>query len=134
MIVYYDTKTGNVRRFIDKLKSINPSWNFININDQEHFTEKGHLITYTWARGSVPVTTDYFIERYSELILSVSSSGNRNWGATFGNAADDISKNLGCPILHKFELSGLKQDVNIVSNSIKLIESQMKRKHPKISL
>jgi len=117
--IYYDTKTGNVARFIKKLCDIHPEWHFININDFEHFSEPGHLITFTWARGSAPVTTQYFVERFSNLILSVSSSGNRNWGPTFGMAADIISKNIGCPIFHKFELSGLKEDVQTIAGKIK---------------
>lgn len=134
MVIYFDTKTGGVKRFIDKLSELNPNWTYININDQEHFTEPGHLITYTWSRGSVPVTTQYFIERFSSLIQSVSSSGNTIWGQTYGMAADLISEKIGCPIIHKFELAGLKPDVNIVSNTIKMLERQAKKKQIKVSI
>lgn len=134
MTIYYDTKTGNVERFVKQLENICPEWKFVNINDFEHFTEPGHFITYTWARGSVPVTSQYFIERYSNLIQSVSSSGNLNWGQTFGMAAEEISKKIGCPIIHKFELSGLKQDVNIVANTIRMMERQSSKKKVKISI
>lgn len=134
MVIYYDTKTGNVKRFIDQLCELNPNWSYININDYEHFSEPGHLITYTWARGSVPITTQYFIERFSKLIQSVTSSGNTNWGQTFGMAADSISEEIGCPIIHKFELSGLKSDVNIVSNTIKMMKRHSSKKQFNISI
>lgn len=134
MTIYYDTKTGNVGRFVNQLQEICPEWTYININDSEHFTEPGHFITYTWARGSVPVTSQYFVERFSNLIHSVSSSGNQNWGQTYGMAADIISESVGCPIIHKFELSGLKQDVNIVANTIKMMERQSTKQKSRISI
>ena len=47
MFVYYDSKTGNVQRFIDKLKKEKPEWNFIKITDNMEISEKGHLVTFT---------------------------------------------------------------------------------------
>lgn len=127
MTVYFDSKTGNVKRFIERLKLLLPHCIFVNINDQEFFEQAGHLITYTWAQGKVPVTTQYFVTRFSHLILSVSSSGNRNWGQSFGMAADSISKEIDCPVLHKFELSGLNEDLNIIKSF--LIETERKCKN-----
>ena len=111
MTVYFDTKTGNVQRFIDKLIAYNPAVRAININDIEVPTETGHLITYTTGSGNVPVTTTYFMERYNEFILSVSASGNRNWGRNFAISANILSTQYNIAVAHQFELSGLNEDV-----------------------
>lgn len=122
MIIYYDTKTNNVFRFINQIKLICPKWTYININELEYFESTGHLITYTWANGTVPITTDYFISHFGSLIKSVSSSGNRNFGNQFGQSADIIADRLNCPMIHKFELSGFKNDVHFVINEILKLE------------
>lgn len=118
MIVYFDTKTGNVKRFIDKLIAYNPAVRAVNINDVELVTERGHLITYTTGMGNVPITTSYFMERYNSLILTVSASGNRNWGLNFAKSANILSEQYNIVLAHKFELSGIGCDVEIISKII----------------
>ncbi|MGO1520280.1 MAG: class Ib ribonucleoside-diphosphate reductase assembly flavoprotein NrdI [Sphingobacterium sp.] len=121
MTVYFDSKTGNVRRFVEKLISIDPSIDAININDlveMDQLIEKGHLVTYTTGSGNVPVTTAYFMERYHEHILTVSCSGNRNWGRNFAICAVILSAQFDKPIGHRFELSGLDNDISIFLNII----------------
>lgn len=112
ILIYYDTKTQNVKRFIDKLQEINGNIECHNINDAEHFTRKGHLVTFTAGNGTVPVTTNYFMQRYSELVLSISVSGNRNWGNNFARCADLLHEQYGIDIALKFELSGFNQDID----------------------
>lgn len=111
MVIYYDSKTGNVCRFINKLISQNKNITAININDDEYYTQAGHLITYTTGSGSVPITTEYFMQRFNHLILSVSASGNRNWGNNFAISADKLSILYNKPVILKFELSGMQFDI-----------------------
>lgn len=114
MTIYFDTKTGNVQRFVDKLMMLDSSINVININDIDHESfdaVKGHLISYTTGSGFVPVTTSYFMQRFYKQILSVSSSGNRNWGANFAKCATILSEQYLLPICLKFELSGMHYEV-----------------------
>ncbi|MBF0575035.1 class Ib ribonucleoside-diphosphate reductase assembly flavoprotein NrdI [Dysgonomonas sp. GY617] len=111
MIIYYDSKTGNVERFVHKIRLLT-DWRCIKMSDSMLADRKGHLITYTTQMGAVAETTLRFMEQNSDFILSVSSSGNMNWGANFGLAADKIAEKYGIPILIKFELSGLERDVN----------------------
>jgi len=123
MVIYFDTKTGNVRRFVEKLISVNSSIKAININDINDLSEcseAGHLITFTTGSGFVPVTTSYFMERYHDLILSVSSSGNRNWGRNFALSASILSAQFDKPILHRFELSGTESDILFFLDHIKV--------------
>lgn len=112
MVIYYDSKTGNVERFVDKIKNIT-DWIFIKVSDDILPLEKGHLITFTTQIGKVPVTTSHFIHYWHPYILSVSSSGNMNWGINYAKAADIISDEFQIPTLMKFELSGLNKDVKL---------------------
>ena len=120
MFVYYDSKTGNVQRFIDKLKKEKPEWNFIKITDNMEISEKGHLVTFTTNFGETPSTTEKFLENATNrhCITTVCSSGNMNWGTLFGKAADNIEEKYGIPILMKFELSGTHVQVEYFINSI----------------
>ena len=113
MFVYYDSKTGNVQRFIDKIKKEKPEWNFIKITDNMEILEKGHLVTFTTNFGETPGTTEKFLENKNnrECIKSVCSSGNMNWGTLFGKAADNIEEKYGIPVLMKFELSGTSKEI-----------------------
>jgi protein involved in ribonucleotide reduction len=120
MVIYFDTKTGNVRRFVEKLISVDSCIKAININDLSECSEAGHLITFTTGSGFVPVTTSYFMERYHELILSVSSSGNRNWGRNFALSASILSAQFDKPILHRFELAGTESDILFFLDHIKV--------------
>lgn len=120
MYIYYDSRTGNVERFIQKLKS-QRDWSFVKISQDLIPKGDGHLITYTTNFGEVPRSTFRFMESYGEKIKSVSSSGNMNWGQSFGLAADKIATQYHIPLLLKFELSGLPQDVESLINRIEEI-------------
>lgn len=111
MTIYYDSRTGNVERFARKVSSLT-GWQCLKISDEIVALHPGHLITYTTRVGCVPPSTERFMEKYHPLIRSVSSSGNMNWGSHFAEAADKLSSRYGIPVLSKFELSGLRQDVD----------------------
>ncbi len=120
MFVYYDSKTGNVQRFIDKIKKEKPEWSFVKISEDMEISENGHLVTFTTNFGEIPDTTEKFLENENnrKCIKSVSSSGNMNWGTLFGKAADNIEEKYGIPVLMKFELSGTHVQVEYFINSI----------------
>ena len=120
MFVYYDSKTGNVQRFIDKIKKEKPEWSFVKISGDMEISENGHLVTFTTNFGEIPDTTEKFLENENnkKYIKSVSSSGNMNWGTLFGKAADNIEEKYGIPVLMKFELSGTHIQVEYFINSI----------------
>nr|WP_245864492.1 class Ib ribonucleoside-diphosphate reductase assembly flavoprotein NrdI [Paenibacillus donghaensis] len=69
------------------------------------------LITYTTGFGEVPKSVDRFLSLNNKNIKGVIGSGNMNWGKFFCGAAETISKQYEVPLLHKFELSGNKKDV-----------------------
>ncbi len=113
IFVYYDSKTGNVQRFIDKVRKERPEWSYIKIDDSMEIENEGHLVTYTTNFGEVSSVTTEFLKKgnNSSCIKSVSSSGNMNWGTMYAVAADKINDEYGIPVLMKFELSGTSLQV-----------------------
>ncbi|PWV97923.1 protein involved in ribonucleotide reduction [Paenibacillus cellulosilyticus] len=111
MLVVYDSRTGNVRRFVEKLnmKSVSlDDGETADITVDEPFV----LVTFTTGFGQVPDRVEKFLRRNSSKLRGVSASGNRNWGESFAKSADDISKRYNVPVIHKFELSGTGRDVD----------------------
>ena len=111
MIIYYDSKTGNIQRFMEKIKDERPDWEIIKINPDLEAKEDGHFVTFTTKIGEVPETTAEFLKKNSKYIKSISSSGNMNWGVYFAVAADKIKEEYKIPVCMKFELSGTNREV-----------------------
>jgi protein involved in ribonucleotide reduction len=108
--IYYDSKTGNVERFINKVREAT-GWVMQRVDAERPIDQPGHLVTFTTRFGEIPDTTTSFLQSNADKILSVSSSGNRNWGRNFGLAADKIASLYHLPLLLKFELSGTMDDI-----------------------
>ena len=108
--IYYDSKTGNVARFIQKVAEMT-GWEIQKIQPDTVATQEGHLVTFTTRFGEIPETTKNFLQQASPYILSVSSSGNRNWGQNFAVAGNKIAAEYGIPLALKFELSGTNEDI-----------------------
>ncbi|MFL1672654.1 class Ib ribonucleoside-diphosphate reductase assembly flavoprotein NrdI [Paenibacillus dendritiformis] len=106
MLILFDSKTGNVQRFVNKL-----GLDAIKIHSDLLVDESFILITYTTKKGEVPASTSIFLEKNHAFLKGVSSSGNKNWGLLFAVAADHIANQYHVPIISKFELSGTKKDV-----------------------
>lgn len=111
MIIYYDSLTGNTKRFVEKVQRQRPDWEIVKIKPKEKIEQPGHLVTFTIGLGNIPLTTTVFVKNNKDHILSVSSTGNRNWGENFGKAADKLSRHYNIPFLMKIEMSGLQNDV-----------------------
>ncbi len=108
--IYYDSKTGNVERFVNRLKN-ERDWIIQKIGGGYEPTQPGHLITYTTGFGEVPLSTMHFLQQYSHLIRTVSCSGNKNWGPNFALAASKIATEFNLPVILQFELSGTRDDI-----------------------
>ena len=80
----------------------------------DHFgyvTEPYVLVTYTIGFGDVPDEVIEFLEDNAAYCKAVAVSGDRIWGNNFGLAGDTISRNLGIPLIMKFEKGGTPSDV-----------------------
>lgn len=106
MLIAYDSKTGNVRRFIGKLAMCS-----VQIEEAMTIDEPFVLVTYTTGFGQVPEKVLSFLAHNHTKLVGVSASGNRNWGTGYAKSADRIAALYGVPVLSKFELAGTKLDV-----------------------
>ena len=122
IILVYDSKTGNVQRFIDKVKN-ELNVETIKIHKDLIIQKPFILITYTTGFGQVPETTRHFLMKNYQYMRAVASSGNMNWGMKFAVAADEISQKYTVPIILKFELSGTKKDVQRFIEEVKNIDN-----------
>lgn len=118
MILVYYSRTNNVKRFVNKLGTNIK----IQTIDEYDGSSPYILITPTYNFGKVPEEVDKFLETNDVNMVSVISSGNKNWGdSCFGRAGDIISKKYTVPLVHKFELSGNKKDVEKVDKYIESV-------------
>ncbi|WP_338335451.1 class Ib ribonucleoside-diphosphate reductase assembly flavoprotein NrdI [Bacillus altitudinis] len=126
MLITYESLTGNVQRFVDKIIN-NKHLSVKKITEDTMITEPFIHITYTIGFGEVPKLTQEFIHNNKELLRGISSSGNRIWGNNFGLAADKIANQYNVPILLKFELAGTDSDVAKFIQEVKFIDNQHKQ-------
>ncbi|KXZ22423.1 class Ib ribonucleoside-diphosphate reductase assembly flavoprotein NrdI [Bacillus nakamurai] len=121
MIITYESKTGNVKRFA---QAVQRKLNFdtIEITDGLIVEEEFIHITYTIGFGEVPEKTLNFINKNKNKIKGVAVSGNKVWGDNYGLAGDKLSTMFQVPLLLKFELSGTKQDVQKITQEVQLID------------
>ncbi|UQZ32987.1 class Ib ribonucleoside-diphosphate reductase assembly flavoprotein NrdI [Paenibacillus sp. PK3_47] len=113
MLIAYDSKTGNVRRFINKLKL--PA-----VQIEEHMTidEPYVLVTYTTGFGQIPEKVSSFLEKNHSRLKGIAASGNKNWGELYAHSADLIAERYNVPVVGKFELSGTYGDVERIKQEV----------------
>lgn len=118
MIVYFSTKTGNTKRFVDKL-----GYESVAITPDLVIDKPYVLVVGTYARndgsGAVAPQVIKFLNNNRRHIKGVVAGGNRNFGKHFAYAGDVISEKCKTDIIHKFELFGTEQDVEITKEKIK---------------
>ncbi|QFY87839.1 class Ib ribonucleoside-diphosphate reductase assembly flavoprotein NrdI [Bacillus subtilis] len=117
----YESKTGNVRRFVKALQQ-ELDIEAIEITDDTIITQEFIHITYTIGFGEVPERTLNFIKKNKNKIRGVVVSGNKVWGDNYGLAGDKLSAKFHIPLLLKFELSGTKQDLQKLIQEVQLID------------
>lgn len=122
--IVFDSKTGNVQRFLDKT----PFTDKQKLTGEEFLDTPFILVTFTTGFGQVPSTTQSFLEKNAHLLLGVAVSGNKVWGDNFAKSADTISKQYQVPILHTFELSGTKRDVELFTQEVERIVTKSSSK------
>ncbi|MCF7606550.1 class Ib ribonucleoside-diphosphate reductase assembly flavoprotein NrdI [Bacillus subtilis] len=121
MIITYESKTGNVRRFVKALQQ-ELDIESIEITDDTIIIQEFIHITYTIGFGEVPERTLNFINNNKNKIRGVAVSGNKVWGDNYGLAGDKLSAKFHIPLLLKFELSGTKQDLQKIIQEVQLID------------
>lgn len=117
MLIVYFSKSGNTKKFVDRLGV--PSLRIPEeglLSSEEPFI----LITPTYS-AQVPPQVVQFLNNKSnrDNLLGVVNSGNINFGPDFGAAGRTISEKCSVPLLHVFELTGLNEDVATVQKHLK---------------
>ena len=117
MIVYFSTKTGNTKKFVEKL-----GCESVALTSDMIVSKPFILAVGTYAKndgsGAVHPTVIEFLKKNRHLMEGVVAGGNRNFGRHFAYAADVISVKCGTDIIHKFELFGNESDVDIVKDKM----------------
>ncbi len=116
--IVFDSLTGNTERFVNKISQTRPNWSCVKIKDDLKVDQPFHLITYTTGLGEVPPSTAQFVADNLDNLVTVSASGNRNWGQNYGLAADRISQQYNKPILKKFEVAESQKIIDEIINKI----------------
>lgn len=116
-LVYFSSASGNTARFVARL-GIPAQRIPIRPDDPLPMPDGPYvLICPTYAdgqgRGAVAKPVIRFLNDPARraLLRGVIAGGNRNFGATYGLAAEVISGKCAVPILFKFELAGTETDV-----------------------
>ncbi|MEC2137428.1 class Ib ribonucleoside-diphosphate reductase assembly flavoprotein NrdI [Bacillus subtilis] len=121
MIITYESKTGNVRRFVKALQQ-EFDVEAIEVTGDTIVNQEFIHITYTIGFGEVPERTLNFINKNKKKIRGVAVSGNKVWGDNYGLAGDKLSAKFHIPLLLKFELSGTEQDLQKIIQEVQLID------------
>ncbi|WP_176702388.1 class Ib ribonucleoside-diphosphate reductase assembly flavoprotein NrdI [Paenibacillus sp. Mc5Re-14] len=112
MLILFYSKTGNIRRFSNKLTKRG----FVCKDILEHpkVEEDFVLITPTHGFGQIPDAVQLFLRNNLEHLVAVASSGNKVWGNDlFGKSGETIADVYNVPLLHKFQSQGFESDVDI---------------------
>ncbi|PTX04120.1 class Ib ribonucleoside-diphosphate reductase assembly flavoprotein NrdI [Pararhodobacter aggregans] len=123
-LVYYSSRSGNTRRFVDRLGLA-----AMRIPIEGDAPLPGPrapfvLITPTYAdgqgRGAVHKQVIRFLNDPDTRrhLRGVIASGNRNFGALFASAGDVVARKCGVPVLYRFELAGTETDVARVKEGL----------------
>jgi protein involved in ribonucleotide reduction len=118
MIITYDSMTGNVERFVQKL-----GFECIRVQENLILDKPYVLITYTTGFGQVPAKVLAFLNNNRSGLYGVAASGNRNWGDNFARSADLIAEQHQVPVISKFELCGTERDVEQFKKGVLLLAS-----------
>lgn len=122
LLVYYSSKSGNTKKFAEKVDAT-----AISVASYLRYYQDGLyppfvLVCPTYSGGTgykpVPKPVIEFLNKHKEKIKGVVGTGNTNFGASYCKAADVISEKCNVPILAKVEVTGTKEDVELTRKKI----------------
>lgn len=126
-VVYYSNRSGNTKRFAEKLgyESIYP------VSELPLATREYVLFVPTYGGGDGeyavprPVAKFLNVKTNRELMRGVVGFGNTNFGEHFCKAAELIVAKTGVPLLAKIELLGTPEDVQLVQERLRKLNEQL---------
>lgn len=116
-LVYFSTKSGNTRRFVEKLDL--PAARIPYEHDAQPLRVATPYIlllpSYGGGKvaGAVPKPVIHFLNdaHNRRFIRGVIAAGNTNFGTAYGIAGRIVAEKCDVPLLYRFELFGTPQDV-----------------------
>lgn len=117
--VVYFSKTGNTRRFVEKLGLPN-----YEVSDLPPTTSRLILVTPTYSNAdgsdAVPPEWDGFLRNpdLSSRVIGVVACGDRAFGSTFGKGGALIAARLGVPVVCYTELVGTETDRDTIQRFV----------------
>ena len=129
LVVYFSSVTNNTAKFVDKLPFDSVRLPLSKSEPPVHVNRPYVLITPTYGSGGgvagpptrmVPPQVIRFLNDPDNRrhIVGVIGSGNLNFGAYYGVAGDIVAKKCNVPLLHRFELMGNDEDVEMVAAKV----------------
>ena len=111
LIVYWSSNSGGTRRVAEALAT-----NTVELADYDSISPYVLMCpTYDQPRGGfTPRPVTQFLEKYAHLMIGVAGAGNRNFGEHYCQAAIDISKQHGVPIVHRIDIMGTVDDYRTI--------------------
>jgi len=126
-IVYYSNRSGNTKRFVEKLGYENS----YSVSDLPLTSRAFVLFVPTYGGGngeySIPRPVAKFLNVKSnrDLLRGIVGFGNTNFGDHYCKAAYLIAEKTGMPILAKIELLGTPEDVQLVQERLRKLNEQL---------
>ncbi|PAD91647.1 class Ib ribonucleoside-diphosphate reductase assembly flavoprotein NrdI [Shouchella clausii] len=116
LIAYY-SKTGNTRRFVEKLEQ--PA---VEITSGLTLAQPFVLVTPTYNFGQVPLEVTEFLYRNGDHLTAVIGAGNRVWGANYARAGRLVAEKYEVPLLGEIELAGTAQETENIRERLRLLD------------
>ena len=116
LIVYWSSNSGGTRRVAEAL-----STNTVELADYDGTSPYVLMCpTYDQPRGGfIPRPVQQFLEEHAHLMVGVLGVGNLNFQEYYCQAAIDISKRHGVPIVHRIDIMGTADDYRTIDGGMK---------------
>ena len=115
LIVYWSSNSGGTRRVAEALDT-----NTVELDGYDGTSPYVLACpTYDQPRGGfTPKPVQQFLKEYAHLMVGVIGLGNRNFQEYYCQAAIDISKRHGVPIVHRVEIMGTEDDYRTIDGGM----------------
>ena len=116
LIVYWSSNSGGTRRVAEALDTD-------TVELADHDGTSPYVLacpTYDQPRGGfTPKPVQQFLGEHAHLMVGVIGLGNRNFQEYYCQAAIDISKQHGVPIVHRVEIMGSEDDYRTIDGGMR---------------
>ena len=111
LIVYWSSNSGGTRRVAEALNT-----DTVELADYDGTSPYVLMCpTYDQPRGGfTPKPVQSFLDKHAHLMVGVAGCGNMNFGERYCQAAIDISKEYGVPIVHRIDIMGTADDYRTI--------------------